>query len=140
MLLTLEQKAARARMVRNVHLIGVIKCDACGGSMLPDFNLDEVGWQCILCPHSRLWNIPDAAGFMHLRPDPTCRKLTVDEMTRLYQRFVDRVSQIEIVREFSLSRQAVVHLKQKWRDAMENNDGHSEDRRDHAPHEEPQYG
>lgn len=114
MILTQAQRQERARVERYVKLIGPLPCTACGGTMLTELTEDEVGWQCILCPHNKLWNIPDGSGFLHLDPVVRYHRLSDDEMRRMHQRFADGARHIEIVREFHINRQAIAYLKARW--------------------------
>lgn len=82
--------------------------------MLAEIGVDEVGWACLMCPHTKLWNVPDGDGFVHLRPSLACRVLNEEQVQGIYQRFAEDTKQIDIVREFHINRQAVVHLRLRW--------------------------
>lgn len=114
MIRTRAQREARAKIERYVRVLGPIKCYHCGGSMIADVDEDGAGWACLLCPARRWWNVPDEGGFVHLRPSDMCRKLTDDQLTKVYARFTQGAKQLDIVREFHLNRQTIVHLKREW--------------------------
>ncbi len=82
--------------------------------MLADVDEDGAGWACLLCPARHWWNVPDEGGFIHLRPSDMCRKLNDEQVSGVFLRFEQGVRQIEIVREFHLNRQTVVHLRKEW--------------------------
>ncbi len=114
MIRTRAQREARNRIEWYVRVLGPIKCYHCGGSMIADVDEDGAGWACLLCPERHWWNVPDEGGFWHLRPSEMCRKLTAEQLARVYERFDQGAKQIDMVREFRLNRQTLVHLRREW--------------------------
>ncbi len=114
MILTLAQRAERARIIRYITLLGPMPCPQCGGSLVPEVDDDGAGWACILCPHRRWWNVPDEAGYKHLRPSDMCRKLTDEQLDGVFKRLDEGTKLIVICREFGLNRQTVSHIRDQW--------------------------